>query len=291
MHPNRIEDYPASGGVREHIIQLRKQLELSTVVQLLPYRALQMAHIHHVEATYTPLTYNVPIVYVCHGGFVPYPLPVVVRNLRRATVVVTVADWVIKRFAPGVLHKTVVIPNGVDLTEFDNLSASDIEPGYVLYGKEWPYYFEDFVRLAEALPKQRFVTTAWPDTLELPANVIYAGKQSSKQMKALIKGAGLVLLTGSEVCPTLMLEAWAAGTPVLARAIDGNVELMQPYNDGAIGGMLYNDVKEAEKLVPIVLQYNNLMGMIGRQHVEAHYQWKNLLKSYETVYDQLTEKQ
>lgn len=290
MNPCRAEDYPTSGGVREHIIQLRKQLEQSAEIQLLPYRAFQMAHVQHIEATYTPLSTDVPIVYVCHGGFVPYPLPAVMRNLKRAGIIVTVADWLIKRFAPAVLYKTVVIPNGIDLTEFENLPHSGFEPGYVLYGKEWTYYFEDFIKLAESLPQQRFLTTAWPAKCAVPYNVTYIGRQSSQNMKSIIKDAGLVILTGSEVCPTLMLEAWAAGTPVLARAIDGNVELMQPYNDGAIGGMLYNDIKEAVQYVPIILYYRNIMGMVGRQHVEAHYQWCQLVKSYEDVYNQLMEK-
>lgn len=290
MIPNRVEDYPKRGGVREHLTQLSKHLRLSSKVQIMPYRALQAAHIQHVEATYTPAAAYLPVVYVCHGGFIPSPIPSVMRNLKRASIIITVADWLIKRFAPAVLYKTVTIPNGVDLSEFADLPPSGYEPGYVLYGKEWPYYFEDFARLCTAMPNQRFLTTAWPVGGTVPPNVTFIGLQTSAKMKAIIKDAGMVLLTGSEVCPTLMLEAWAAGTPVLAKAIDGNVELMRPYeHDETIGGMLYGGVAEAADYVNVILRHRNLLGEQGRSRVTSHHQWQNLVKLYESVYEQVLE--
>jgi glycosyltransferase involved in cell wall biosynthesis len=292
VNPNRVEDYPKRGGVREHLVQLTKHLSKSSKVQLLPYRAVQMAQIQHVEATFAPVG-NMLMAYCTHGGFLPIPLMSVRRNLQRADIIISVADWVANRFFKELAYKTVTIPNGVDLSEFENLPASGIEPGYVLYGKESPYFFEDFVRLALALPSQHFVTTAWPVRHPIPGNVTYVGLQTREKMKSIIKDAGLLLLTGSEVCPISLLEAWAASTPVLAKAIDGNVELMRPYvpeNTEIIGGMLYSSVREAIGFIGNILHNRESYAKQGIARVESHYQWKDLVGRYENVYETMLER-
>lgn len=286
MIPNREEDFPRSGGVRTHLIQLKKWLTTLEGVNVLPHRAAQMADIQLVEATYTPLPQSLPMVYVCHGGFIPQPASSVVRNLRRADFIISVADWLSTRFFPEWAGKTAVIPNGVDLSEFDNLPPSGIEPGYILYGKDWNYFMEDFMRLIYAMPHERFVTIFWPVGQAIPSNVTYIGPQPADKMKAIIKDAGMLLITGSEVCPIMLLEAWAAGTPVLARGIDGNVEIMQPFtphNYAVIGGMLYNNIRTAVSAIPYIHKERDMLGAQGRLRVEEMYQWKDLIQRYATV--------
>lgn len=287
MIPYREEDFPRSGGVRTHLIQLKRWLPTVEGVELLPYRAAPIAHLQHVEATYTPMP-NLPLVYVTHGGFLPQPSPIVIRNLRRADFIISVADWLVERFFKPLAYKTAVIPNGVDLAEFDDLPPSGLEPGYVLYGKDWGYFLEDFMQLVQAMPHQRFVTVFWPDGMAIPPNVHYVGTQSPAKMKAIIKDAGMLLITGSEVCPIMLLEAWAARTPVLARAIDGNVELMRPFwpdSEDVIGGVLYMTPRNAVKAIPYILNERDRLGEEGRERVEALYQWKDLVGRYKTVYE------
>lgn len=292
LHPNREEDFPKSGGVREHLIQLKKYLARSEVVDLLPYRALPLAHIQHVEATYSPVRFDVPIVYQCHGGFVPHPYPAVVRNIRIAQVIISVAQWLVDTYFHQQAYRTVVIPNGVDVSEFENLPPSGLEPGYVLYGKDWPYYFDDFLKLTARLPKLQFVTTVWPSGQSIPSNVRFIGVQSKQAIKSVIKDAGLLLITGSEVCPTMLLEAWAAKTPVLAKNMDGNRELMQPFlpeSSDIIGGMLYKSVPEAASFVQYIMNDRSKLGEQGYQRVVNAYRWEDLLSKYEAVYQSVLE--
>lgn len=288
LNPNREEDFPKSGGVREHLVQLKKHLECSESIKLLPWRAVQMAQVHHIEATYSAVIPNIPLVFTCHGGFVPNPMPIIMRNLYTANCIVSVASWLIDRYFPQeVWAKTVVIPNGVDLTEFDNLPSSNLEPGYILYGKEWRYYFEDFLELTSRLPRQRFVTVYWPDGLAIPSNITYIGRQSRELMKSVIKDAGMLLLTGSEVNPIMLLEAWAAGTPVLAKNMDGNREVMMPRDNIVIGGVLYDSIRSAAGVVRAILEHRIELGAQGRHRVDNYYRWTKLIKCYEDVYKRM----
>lgn len=292
LHPNREEDYPRSGGVREHLIQLKKYMERSEIINLLPYRAVSIAHTQHVEATYSPVLYNVPLVYMCHGGFIPRVYPTVTRNLRAATIIISVAQWLADKYFPEYAHKTVVIPNGIDLSEFDNLPQSGMEPGYVLYAKEWLYEYDDFMNLANLLPMQRFVTTVWPSNFRQPPNVTVIGVQSREVIKSYIKNAGLLMLTGSEVCPTMLLEAWAAKTPVLAKNKDGNREVMQPFipeSNEVIGGMLYNTIGEAVAYTQYIMDDREALGNDGHQRVVDRYRWEDLIERYEAVYQSMLE--
>lgn len=289
LNPNREEDFPRSGGVREHLIQLKKFLSTSDKVQLLPYRAAPIAHIQHVEATYAAVIPNIPMIFTCHGGFLPAPVPAVIRNIQQADFITCVAQWVVDKFIPEEhWHKIAIIPNGADLAEFDDLPPSGLEPGYVLYGKDWQYYFEDFIQLTARLPQQRFVTVFWPTGQAIPSNVTYIGSQPRERMKSVIKDAGLLLLTGSEVNPIMLLEAWAAGTPVLAKNIDGSKEVMQPFlpdSSDIIGGMLYNSVREAAAFINYVLSDRDHLGLQGYNRVVEYYRWEDLIEKYEQVYE------
>lgn len=286
MIPCQEEDFPQSGGVRTHLVHLKKYLNELDGLTLLPKRAIQMADVQLVEATYAPIPTELPMVYVNHGGFIPTPSPQVMRNLRRADFIISVADWVSQRFYPQYAYKTATIPNGLDLDEFKNLPPSGLEPGYILYGKEWAYFFGDFIQMVNALPSQHFVTVYWPYGETLPKNVTYIGRQQPAKMKAIIRDAGMLLLTGSEVCPIMLLEAWACRTPVLARGMDGSLELMQPFRpdcDTIIGGVLYVNVRMAINSVAYILNERTMLGNQGRLRVEEMYQWKNLISRYKTV--------
>jgi glycosyltransferase involved in cell wall biosynthesis len=222
------KDFPRQGGVREHLIQLYKQIGRNPKTELATH--IDDADVLHIESSYSiPLNGRRSRLYVCHGGFVPEPIPAVLENLKHSRAIVSVAQWVADKYFPQYKHKTVVIPNGVDLDEWKDLPPSGIEPGYILYAKEWPYFMEDFIRLAELMPKQRFVSTVWPKGMKQLANVEVIGNQDRIVIRSVLNDAAVLMLTGSEVCPTMLLEAWACKTPVIAKMIDGSAELLRTY--------------------------------------------------------------
>lgn len=282
--------YPERGGVRTHLVQLRKHLQ--SYVEFVNHpndadilhveSAYPIPDLLHTTGDYIPPAFKIKrCVYVCHGGFLPEPLPVVIDNLNRADVIVSVAQWMVDRFfKPEWAQKTVVIPNGIDLDDFKNLPSNNLEPGFILYAKEWEYYFEDFLNLVYQRQDWQFVTTIWPKDRPVPFNVKWIGLQSKDKILSILKKAGCLLLTGSEVCPTMLLEAWALGVPVVAKNIDGSKELMT----SKFGFSLYNG-----DIIPVIEQNLRKDLTIDSKGIsEAQcYQWKDLVKKYVEVYEKV----
>lgn len=272
---------PPRGGVAVHLRHLYKYLSKEKSITLVDNP--NDADLLHIESSYIiPSTFTrKKVVYVCHGGFVPKPLGVVVRNIRRADFIISVADWIIKRHFPEYEYKTAVIPNGIDLDEYDGSVPS---AGYLLYGKEYDHCFGDFYRLAISESRLRFVTTYRPTIAVIPRNLNCIGLQNYHVMRSIIAKAGAVVLPGSEVCPMLLLEAWACGVPVIAKGIDGNLELMMP-NNLIIGGRIYNNTPSMYDAANHVMMNRNALGLEGKEWALAHYRWDVLIKSYINLYE------
>ncbi len=271
---------PERGGVKEHLRQLYRQLEKHDNVELVS--SMDNADVIHVESSW--YCTNFPDVYVCHGGFVPHPINSVLKNLKNAKYIVTVADWISKKYFPEYSNKTIVIPNGIDLKDFEGLYPYTRPDPYIVYAKEWLYNIDDLVAISKAFDYIDFVTTIWPDNIDPPNNVDVIGLQDHVSMMSILKGATALLLTGSEVSPTMLLEAWALGVPVIAKNIDGSKEIMQ-FVDGSIhGGYLYDDLTDLYGYIHTVVHDFSEEGMEGKEIVYRDYQWKDLIEKYVDLY-------
>lgn len=271
-----LDQFPPRGGVATHLRNLHRHLSLHVNWVYQP----EEADILHVESSWPiPQTQKkVPVVFVCHGGFTQ-TIPTVLINLDKADKIVSVAKWMADRYFPQHANKTVVIPNGVDLP--GDIQDSPFGKNYILYAKEWNYYFEDFEWLVNNKYDTYFLSTIW-DKKQQPDNLDYIGLQTSYKMQSILKNAGALILTGSEVCPTMLLEAWSHKVPVIAKNVDGSAELM------TIGaGILYNDKKELPDAVDLVLRNRERMGQKGYDEVVKKYQWKDLVNKYLEVYQSL----
>jgi glycosyltransferase involved in cell wall biosynthesis len=276
---------PPSGGVFEHCRQLLRHLELLGVELV----SANDADVTHVQTAY-PFPWERDLdVFTCHGGFLPSPIKQVQTNLARAWSIISVAQWIVDEFFPEYRHKTVVIPNGVDLAEWEDLPPSGIEPGFIFWGKE--FCREDwgvFHSLAIERPDLRFVSTLFDSVYHKLPNLQAVGVQDPIKLRSLMNDCAVYVSTGSEVCPTMILEAWACGKPVLAWNEHGNRELMQPPNGRwlkSLGGCLYSTFDEA--LIGLSHCETNAegIGAAGRAEVERKYQWADLAKRTVEVYE------
>lgn len=291
IHPQPAQ-YPQTGGVRTHLVGLRKAFTQDSDIELVD--APIHAEVILVESSWEVprvVCGNAPRVYVCHGGFIP-PILSVQRNLEQADFIVSVAQWIVDRFFPQYQWKTVVIPNGIDLSEFHDVwdLRREFGEGYILYGKHYAWDIQDLYTFAELCPDRLFLSIAAPlNGGSFPSNVRYIGMQSHERIKALLKYAGALLLTGSEVNPIMLLEAWASYTPVIAKAIDGNQEVMWPsYNTEVpvIGGSMYNEPNRG--VVDFVLgKTNRFLGKDGHNQIMRLYQWSDLVERYKSVFEYL----
>ncbi len=285
-YPN-LNNLPSAGGVRQHIAHLLPALERQGIrfTDWVPE-----ADVVHVQTSYRAST---PDVWTCHGGFVP-PILEVAQNLREAKTVISVAQWVVDEYFPP-RDEVYVIPNGVDVKEFENLPFSGLEPGYILWSKaflrpDWDMFY----RLAEANPDLRFVSTLFdPCRPTLPVglggvpilpNLQVIGIQTYEAMKSVMNDCSIYVSTGSEVCPIQVLEAWACRKPVLAWEGDGNAELLRPGSFAIMGGWMYVDFDEMVYGLSALLEDPEFYGSAGRTRVEHAYAWDDIARRTVEVY-------
>jgi glycosyltransferase involved in cell wall biosynthesis len=283
------QQLPSYGGVLEHMLQLYKCIANCNDIQLVD---CNHADVTHVESAYrSPDKVDV---YVCHGGFTPIPLQPVAYNLQRAAIIVSVAEWVARKYFPSMLNKTIVMPNGVDLSEWKDAGSFWLS-GYILYAKQYVYFMEDFCWLASQLPQIKFVTTVWPDRMAVPSNVHITGLQTKEEIRALLHRAKFLMLTGSEVCPTMVLEAWACGTPVLSKSGTGAEEFMHygsPTGKPTVdGGILYDSRNDLLEAAQWLAANKEIQGRLGYNKVVKYYQWQDLFdEKYIPAYKAVVEK-
>jgi glycosyltransferase involved in cell wall biosynthesis len=129
------------------------------------------------------------------------------------------------------------------------------------------------------------------------ANVEVIGNQDRIVIRSVLNDAAALMLTGSEVCPTMLLEAWACKTPVIAKMTDGSAELLRTYipmddfggmAKGIQGGAGYHTKLDDDMSVGFiehVLSKAEELGEQGYEQVVAHYQWKDLFERYVRLYE------
>jgi glycosyltransferase involved in cell wall biosynthesis len=273
------ENAPPNGGVRQHCLMLRKHL--SHVPGVL-FSGSDTADVVHVQSAYPSRRVDV---YTCHGGFLPEPITIVLRNLKEAKAIISVARWIVDRFFPEHLSKTTIIPNGVDLSEWNTLphNTLGLEPGYVLtkgYNARREHWLGVF-NAARSLPNVQFVSLGAPQEVgvrPLP-NLIVWSTLSSDEMKGLINDCGCYVSCSSEVNPVLVLEAWAARKPVVALDMHGNQETID-----ASCGVLYRTQEGLVEALHMARAGAKVLGERGRARVEEKHDWRKLAEQTVVVY-------
>ncbi|MEB3170713.1 MAG: glycosyltransferase family 4 protein [Synechococcaceae cyanobacterium] len=143
------------------------------------------------------------------------------------------------RFAPGAAGKIVLLPNGVDVARIRRAPAPQAAPRpYALFAgrlervKNPGFLIESFARIAATTPELDLLIVGTGSQAALLADRVSAlglvdrvrllGDQPREQVFSLMKGACcLVVPSLAEAHPLVVLEAWAAGLPVLASAVKG----------------------------------------------------------------------
>ncbi len=302
------DNLPNAGGVREHMEQMFRCFREDQSVQRAT--SAEDADVVHIESVYcADANGAMPDVYVCHGGFVPTPMPEVVRSIATAKIVISVAEWMVYKYFPKFAHKTIVVHNGVYEDDWaaqgTDVAYQGLFPNsaYVLYPKCYDYYMHVLLYAARERPDLKFVTPAMPrgftndptvtsEGLEmLPENVYCTGLLTRDEMRVAMRGALCILLPGPEVCPTVMLEAWSCGTPAVALAHSGSEELMRYMSPGRAvqGGVLFESAENVLSAIDVVERKGSRMGASGYRKVQQHFLWnEHIFPKYKEIYEAIT---
>lgn len=168
-------------------------------------------------------------------------------SLNEADAIVAVSEQLRQeaiRFAPKVAGKIVLLPNGVDVAGIRRAPTPQRAPRlYALFAgrlervKNPLFLITSFARIAKATPELDLVIVGSGSqspalanrvaALGLSDRVRFLGGQPRETVFSLMKAACcLVVPSLAEAHPLVVLEAWAAGLPVLASSVKGLRDLV-----------------------------------------------------------------
>jgi glycosyltransferase involved in cell wall biosynthesis len=208
--------------------------------------------------------------------------------------------------------KVKVIPNGVDIDAFASSpelrcrvrSGLKVGPsefvwlavGRLLPQKDYATLLTAFERLANA-PARLLIAGRGPlleplqeqvQQLGIPSQVTFLGVRDDVR-ELLAAADGFVLSSAWEGMPNVIMEAQAAGKPVVATQVGGVAELVE---DGASGFLVPPRDSHAlsgamQRLMMLTGEQREQMGSKGRDHVIAHYSVDAMANQWMALYQEL----
>lgn len=209
------------------------------------------------------------------------------------------------------LKKVCVVYNGVDIDRFRSVNANRewLFPGrsgrklIVLVGnmnsdvKGHPVLITAAAEVVNAYPAVRFVLVgdgpkrrdyeAMVEAAGLRENFLFLGRRSDVP-EILVSCDIAVLPSLAEGLPNAVLEYLAAGLPVIATALGGNLEVIQ---DGITGLLIPpKDPDELASALKGLLddsEFSTRLAKSGREHVQAQFSFERLVIEVDQLYTQL----
>ncbi len=270
----------------------------------------EVVHVHEPFAPSTGLwallRSPAPVVATFHSGAEPSRLydaaaPIVRRLARRLIVRVAVSETAARVARRRLGGRFEVIPNGVDVTRFAHAEPADLGPGRkVLFvgrldaRKGFELAVRAFARLAADRPDLRLVVVGeGPERRaveelpgELRRRVLMLGVVDNRELPPIHAGCEVFCApnTGGESFGIVLVEAMAAGLPVVASAIPGFDEVVRDGVDGIL--VPPGDVEALSGALGRVLddvELTERLRRAGRERAGA-FSWEVVLPRLEDVY-------
>lgn len=204
----------------------------------------------------------------------------VIESVRRATVITVPSPWVAETIMRDFRVRPMVVPHGIEVGEWDNNREHD---GYVLWNKNRSGDVCDPTpvrELANRFPDVKFLTTFAPP--HSPENVTQIGVLPHSQMADIIKGAMVYLSSTKETFGIGILEALAAGVPVLGFRAGGNTLLVQHGINGYLART--NDYSGLAKGLDYIMR--NRKSLSKNSAITAkRYTWENSLNKLKQAFE------
>jgi glycosyltransferase involved in cell wall biosynthesis len=194
---------------------------------------------------------------------------------KRAESVSVPSQWVHNSFARGMLLDPFVLYHGIHPEEWETVEPNG---GYVFWGKTrkdpicTPAPLEELAKLS---PQTKFVTTFGGE--DLP-NVSRTGKIAYEQSRQAIARSGVYLATVLETGGITVLEAMAAGVPVLGFDWGVNPELVAHKETGYL--VPPGDYEALKEGLDYCLANRKRLGEAAREHVLKNYRWQDRVGDY-----------
>jgi len=205
------------------------------------------------------------------------------------------------------IDKIVTIPSAVNSSFATESTLKGVEsrPSYpvILYiGRLAPrkgvhYLLQAMPNVARCFPKVRLVVVGvgplephlknFSRRLDLQNSVMFLGYVSDERMQRLLTLADVVVVPSTfEGCPLVLLEAMAAGKPVVASAVQGIAEVVKTDFSGLL--VTPGNVYEIEQAIIRLLKdmkFAKYLGENARQAIKEDYSWEKIARRTLEVYE------
>lgn len=206
----------------------------------------------------------------------------VIDTMRQAKRITCPSSWVAESIMRDMRRIPAVIGHGIEWNEWQ---TPHDEGDYVLWNKnrtgQDAVSSEPVGDLARAFRSTRFVSTFSP-TQGQP-NIAVIGVIPHDQMKLLVQGAMVYLATTKETFGIGILEAMAAGVPVLGYAHGGILDLVQHGVNGYLARP--GDVEDLKEGLAYCLKYRETLGENGRE-MAKRYTWQESVGKLVKVFEE-----
>lgn len=318
-----VADQARERGIEAHIFACSGRLDLS-LIGAIRRRARELAtdviHSHGYKSNFygylAARPRRIPVLATCHTGTDKPEMTPALRLydwldravLRRVDQVVAVSPTIAEALAavgipPG---KIALVPNGIDVERFQHASPALAVPagarvvGMVsrLTANKGPYCFLEAARaVAARMPEAYFVLVGdGPERSRLEA----AAKESGLEGRILFTGARsdmpgvyaslnvFVLPSHSEGMPMSVLEAMAAGLPVIATRVGAVPQLIEPDRTGVLV-QPQASAELAEAIVKVLKNpiWAHELGQSGRRRVVQEYSSDSMARHYRRLYERI----
>jgi glycosyltransferase involved in cell wall biosynthesis len=202
----------------------------------------------------------------------------------------------------GVRSRIVVVPNGINPSEYEINEPSAVNPHQAIYVGRLVFYknldviFRAFIRVVESIPDATLsivgdgsMRAIWEKTvaeLGLANNVKFYGSVSNREkIRSLRESAYLILPSLVEGFGIVVLEAFACTKAALASDIGALRELI---TDG-VDGLLMNAYSEDEWAKKMIYLFTHpadarKLGRMGKLKLDATYSSQHVARQMETLY-------
>ncbi len=206
-----------------------------------------------------------------------------VINLARQAKLVTVPSrWVAETFQRDMRFTPHVIGHGIEWHEWQH----NLQPrSYVLWNKNRNADVCDpqaMCDLAGMMPKAQFYSTFI--CLPKPANVREIGLLPHGQMKAMVQQAAIYLSTTKETFGIGILEALAAGTPVLGYAQGGILDIVKHGVNGYLAQP--GNLEDLADGLDYCMKHRKVLGDNGREAAKE-FTWHRVCEKVAQVYKEV----
>jgi glycosyltransferase involved in cell wall biosynthesis len=207
-----------------------------------------------------------------------------------------------------------VVPNGVDTDRFRNVPAGTrdalrsslgltdefvwLAVGRFEVAKDYPNMLEAFAQVREGQPRSVLLLVGrgslQPETEALARErgladaVQFLGVRHDIP-EVMSSADGYLMSSAWEGMPMVLLEAAAAGLPIVATKVGGNHEVVRDGESGYLAPPRDSTAlaQAMQRLMRLSPEARRTMGERGREHVRAHYGLQRVAEQWEGLYREL----